>query len=360
MRPPSRNFECILVTGGAGFIGSNFIRYLFNSPGFHGRIVNLDALTYAGNLENLADMQAAFGGGRYAFAKADICDRKAVEDVFAAHKPDALVHFAAESHVDRSVRGPEAFVKTNVLGTFTLLDVARERWRGREEVLFHHVSTDEVYGSLDEEGAFTEQTRYDPRSPYSASKAGSDHLVMSYHHTYGLPVTISNCSNNYGPFQFPEKLIPLMILNMLEGKALPVYGDGKNIRDWVHVDDHSAAVWLVMVSGRAGEKYNVGGRSERQNIHLVRELCGAVASVTGRDIANLESLITFVKDRPGHDRRYAVDCAKIEKELGWLPRVSLAQGLEQTARWYVEHSQWTDHVRSGAYREWINQNYRDR
>ena len=355
-----RKFRCILVTGGAGFIGSNFIRHLLGNSAFDGKIVNLDALTYAGNRENLADIEAAYGSGRYTFVQADICDRSAVESVFEDHAPDAVVHYAAESHVDRSVVGPEAFVRTNVLGTFTLLDVARRAWEGKTGTVFHHVSTDEVFGSLGESGFFTEETRYDPRSPYSASKAGSDHLVMSYHHTYGLPVTLSNCSNNYGPYQFPEKLIPLMILNMLEGKPLPVYGDGRNVRDWLYVADHSTAVWKIMTEGRVGETYNIGGRNEWQNIRLVRGLCAAVAKATGKNTSDLERLITFVKDRPGHDRRYAIDCSKIEKELGWRPSVTFEQGLELTVKWYLENPAWVDHVRSGAYREWIAQNYGNR
>ena len=355
-----RTFKNVLVTGGAGFIGANFIRSLLGNPGFTGKVVTVDALTYAGNRENLADIESEHGGKRYLFLKADICDRQAIEDAFREHAIDAVVHFAAESHVDRSVKSPETFVHTNVLGTFTLLDVARQTWAGRPDVLFHHVSTDEVFGSLGETGSFTEQTRYDPRSPYSASKAGSDHLVMSYYHTYGLPVTISNCSNNYGPFQFPEKLIPLMILNMLDGKPLPVYGDGGNVRDWLYVGDHCAAVWKIMTEGRAGESYNVGGRNEWQNIRLVRELCAAVARATQKKASELETLITFVKDRPGHDRRYAIDCTKIERELGWRPSVSFEQGLELTVDWYLDHEQWVNHIRSGAYREWITQNYGNR
>ena len=352
-----RTFKCILVTGGAGFIGSNFIRYLLDTPAFDGKVVTLDALTYAGNRENLADVETRHGEARHAFVQADICDRAAVESIFADYEPDAVVHYAAESHVDRSVVGPETFVRTNVLGTFTILDVARRAWEGKAGKLFHHVSTDEVFGSLGETGFFTEQTRYDPRSPYSASKAGSDHLVMSYHHTYGLPVTLSNCSNNYGPYQFPEKLIPLMILNMLDDKPLPVYGDGGNVRDWLYVGDHSTAVWKIMTEGRAGETYNIGGRNEWKNIRLVRELCATVARAAGRNPAELEKLITYVKDRPGHDRRYAIDCSKIERELGWRPSVSFEQGLELTVRWYLENPQWVDHVRSGAYREWISENY---
>jgi dTDP-glucose 4,6-dehydratase len=342
-----RSFECVLVTGGAGFIGSNFIRHLFSTQSFRGKVVNLDALTYAGSLENLSDIATEFAGSRYTFIKADISDRAAVESVFGAHRPDGVAHFAAESHVDRSIVGPEAFIRTNVLGTFTLLDVARHAWAGREGTLFHHVSTDEVFGSLGETGRFTESTPSSPRSPYSASKAGSDHLVMAYHHTYRLPVTVSNCSNNYGPRQHPEKLIPLMILNMLEGRPLPVYGDGRNVRDWLFVEDHAAGIWKIMDGGAVGEKYNLGGNNEWENIQLVRELCAAVARRTGRQPAEYEKLITFVRDRPGHDKRYAMDSSKIGRELGWRPSVSMQEGLDSTVSWYLEHREWVHRVRSG-------------
>ena len=281
----NRQFDTILVTGGAGFIGSNFIHYLLEKTDYAGKIVNLDVLTYAGNLESLAAIEKEFGQSRYFFEKADICDRAAVERVFAAYKPDAVIHLAAESHVDRSILGPEAFINTNVMGTFTLLDVARNSWIGRKDFLFHHISTDEVFGSLGDSGFFTETTPYDPRSPYSASKASSDHLARAYHHTYGLPVTLSNCSNNYGPYQFPEKLIPLMILNMLEGKPLPVYGDGKNIRDWIYVEDHNAAVWEIMKDGEAGRSYNIGGENEWENIRLLNRLIEIVAEEAGRTSA---------------------------------------------------------------------------
>lgn len=354
-----RTFKNILVSGGAGFIGSNFIRHILGREEFSGRIVNLDALTYAGNPESLQDVEARYGE-RYAFHKADICDRKAVETAFARYEIDAVVHFAAESHVDRSILGPEAFVRTNVMGTFTLLDVARSIWKDRTDVLFHHVSTDEVYGSLGETGAFTETTPYDPRSPYSASKAGSDHLVMAYSHTYGLPVTLTNCSNNYGPYQFPEKLIPVMILNMVEGKPLPVYGDGKNVRDWLYVEDHNAAVWTVMTAGRLGEKYNIGGENEWENIRLLRELIAAVARRTGKETAEYERLITYVKDRPGHDRRYAIDCSKLKRELGWKQSVTFREGLDRTVGWYLDNSRWIERVRSGAYRDWMESNYANR
>jgi dTDP-glucose 4,6-dehydratase len=356
----SRAFKTILVTGGAGFIGSNFIHFLLEKADFDGRIVNLDALTYAGNLENLADAAEKFGGKRYFFEKADICDRAAVERIFAEYAPDAVVHLAAESHVDRSIHGPEAFVKTNVMGTFTLVDVARAAWKGRTDVLFHHVSTDEVFGSLGDSGYFTEATPYDPRSPYSASKAGSDHLVMAYRHTYGLPATLSNCSNNYGPYQFPEKLIPLMILNMLEDRSLPVYGDGRNVRDWIYVEDHNSAVWEIMKRGEAGRSYNIGGENEWENIRLLDRLVEIVAEESGKDLERLRALIVYVKDRPGHDRRYAIDCSRVKKELGWSRASSFDEGLRKTVRWYLDHAEWCARVRSGEYRKWLERNYSSR
>jgi dTDP-glucose 4,6-dehydratase len=289
--------------------------------------------------------------------KGDIGDRNLVEKVFADYDIDTVIHFAAESHVDRSILGPEAFIRTNVLGTYTLLDVARKAWEARQDVLFHHVSTDEVYGSLGDSGYFTESTPYDPRSPYSASKASSDHLAKAYFHTYGLPVTVSNCSNNYGPYQFPEKLIPLMILNMLEGKALPVYGDGKNIRDWVYVEDHNEAVWTIMNRGRAGETYNIGGENEWENIRLLQRLIELVAEESGKSVESLKALITYVKDRPGHDRRYAIDCSKLKNELGWSRRHSFDEGLRATVRWYLNNQAWCTHVCSGEYLSWIKKNY---
>jgi dTDP-glucose 4,6-dehydratase len=352
-----REFNTILVTGGAGFIGSNLIRYLLGSAGVAAKVVNLDALTYAGNLESLADVQEACGPARYQFERADIRDPAAVRTVFERHHPDAVIHLAAESHVDRSIVGPRDFLETNILGTFNLLEAARAAWKNRDDVLFHHVSTDEVFGSLGPTGAFTETTPYDPRSPYSASKAGSDHLVLAYHHTYGLPVTLSNCSNNYGPFQFPEKFLPLMIMNMLEGKSLPVYGDGRNVRDWLYVDDHAAAIWLIMTQGVPGGKYNVGGENEWENVQLLRAVMKAVARRTGRDASDYERLITFVKDRPGHDRRYAMDCSMIRRQLGWSPRLPFAEGLQRTVDWYIDNPTWISRVRSGAYREWIEKNY---
>ncbi len=355
-----RNFRTVLVTGGAGFIGCNFIRYALSKESFKGRVVNLDALTYAGNLESLQDVERDFGGSRYFFERADIRDFKAVCSIFERYEPQIVVHFAAESHVDRSILGPRAFIETNIMGTFNLLEAARAVWKNREGRLFHHVSTDEVYGSLEGMGRFTESAPYDPRSPYSASKAASDHLVMASGYTYGLPVTLSNCSNNYGPFQFPEKLIPLVITNMLEGKALPVYGDGRNVRDWLYVHDHAAAIWNILESGTLLEKYNIGGENEWENIELVRELCRKVAARTEKSAEYYEKLITYVKDRPGHDRRYALDCSKIKKELGWAQSLSLPAGLDLTIDWYLRNSSWCDRVKSGAYREWMKANYGSR
>jgi dTDP-glucose 4,6-dehydratase len=345
----------ILVTGGCGFIGSNFIRCLLTESEFDGRVVNVDKLTYAGNPENLTDIAEKFPD-RYVFVHADICDRSAMTDVFGRFAIDAVCHFAAESHVDRSIVAPEAFIKTNVDGTFTLLEVARER--AERLVLFHHVSTDEVYGSLGAEGYFTEETAYRPNSPYSASKAASDHLVRAYHHTYGLPVTISNCSNNYGPFQFPEKLIPLMILNAAEGKALPVYGQGRNVRDWLHVMDHCRAVWAIMQRGKRGETYNIGGRCELANIDAVALICDLLDEILpDAALRPRRGLITFVKDRPGHDVRYAIDSRKIEQALGWAPQVTFETGLRQTIQWYLSHRDWVKRVRTGEYQRWVRQHY---
>jgi dTDP-glucose 4,6-dehydratase len=359
-----RALKNLLVTGGAGFIGCNFIRLLLEkTPDFAGRIVNLDALTYAGNSASLRDIERRFGGVRYLFERGDICDRAFVETLFRKYDIDTVVHFAAESHVDRSILGPEAFIKTNVLGTFTLLEAARAAWKTtgmRQDVVFHHVSTDEVYGSLGETGYFTETTPYDPRSPYSASKASSDHLVMAYFHTYGLPITLSNCSNNYGPYQFPEKLIPLMILNIREGKPLPVYGDGKNIRDWVYVEDHNNAVWTIMRKGVSGEKYNIGGENERENITLLQSLIAVVSEKAKLDPEKVRGTISYVKDRPGHDRRYAIDCTRLKRELGWRPGVSFEEGLERTVDWYLTNTEWVNNIRSGEYQAWVERNYGDR
>jgi dTDP-glucose 4,6-dehydratase len=352
-----RAFQNILVTGGSGFIGTNFIHYMLGpSSGFGGRIVNLDKLTYAGNPQNLEAVDKLQGGDRYFFERADICDRASVEAVMDEYEIDAIVHFAAESHVDRSIHGPEEFVRTNVMGTFILLDVARVTWKDRQDVLFHHVSTDEVYGTLGESGYFTETTPYDPRSPYSATKASSDHLAMAYCHTYGLPVTLTHCSNNYGPYQFPEKLIPLMISNMLNGKELPIYGDGKNIRDWLYVEDHNSAVWLVMQKGAMGGKYNIGGENEWENNSLLERLIEIVSAETQKTIAEIRPSIVYVKDRPGHDRRYAIDCSKIKKELGWTQSLTFEEGLRKTVRWYLGNQVWVDNVLSGEYKTWIEKN----
>jgi dTDP-glucose 4,6-dehydratase len=350
-----RKLQNILVTGGAGFIGSHFIRYALKEAGFSGRVINFDKLTYAGNLESLEDVRGEFGS-RYVFEQGDICDGDRVREVLIKHQIDAVVHFAAESHVDRSILGPAEFIRTNINGTFTLLEAVRDFWSGRQDVLFHHVSTDEVYGSLGDEGSFTEETRYDPRSPYSASKASSDHLVSAYFHTYRLPVTKSNCSNNYGPYHFPEKLIPLMIRKIQSGEPLPVYGDGRNVRDWLYVVDHAEALWTIVTRGRPGETYNVGGENEWENLKLVQVLCETVALATGRDPRPVKERIVFVKDRPGHDRRYAIDCSKIKRELGWKPRTSFEEGLKKTVDWYLKNQDWVDHVTSGAYQTWMQQN----
>lgn len=361
-----RKLNDILITGGAGFIGSNFIHYMFSEESsFKGRIINVDCLTYAGNLESLEDIEKKYSGSRYFFEKADITDRAAIDAIFKKYEIDTVIHFAAESHVDRSILGPQAFVSTNVNGTFTLLEAARNFWKKsdgsiRTDVLFHHVSTDEVYGSLGETGYFTENTPYSPRSPYSASKASSDHLAMAYFHTYGLPVTLSNCSNNYGPYQFPEKLLPLMIANIRDGKPLPVYGNGTNIRDWVYVEDHNRAVWLIVNKGRAGEKYNIGGENEWQNIKLLHKVIELTSARLGKNASDVEKTITFVKDRPGHDLRYAIDCTKIKQELGWQRKMSFEEGLGRTVDWYLENQVWVDHIISGEYTKWIEKNYQKR
>ncbi|GAB2522553.1 dTDP-glucose 4,6-dehydratase [Lysobacter humi (ex Lee et al. 2017)] len=339
-----------LVTGGAGFIGGNFV---LDAVRRGIRVVNLDVLTYAGNLDTLSVLE---GDGNHVFVQGDIGDAALVERLLAEHRPDAVVNFAAESHVDRSIDGPAAFVQTNVVGTLSLLEKSRDYWRSleggaREAFRFLHVSTDEVYGSLGETGKFTETTPYAPNSPYSASKAASDHLVRAFHHTYGLPVLTTNCSNNYGPYQFPEKLIPLIIARALKGEPLPVYGDGRNVRDWLFVGDHCSAIRRVLEAGRVGETYNVGGNAERENIEVVRTICRLLDE--RRPLADgraRESLITFVADRPGHDRRYAIDASKIEHELGWTPTVTFEQGIAATVDWYLEHQPWVDRVLDGSYR----------
>jgi dTDP-glucose 4,6-dehydratase len=345
----------MLITGGCGFIGTGFIRYLLAESDFKGRVVNLDCLTYAGNPNNLEDIQKQFAP-RYVFVKADIRDNDALAKVFDNYAIDAICHFAAESHVDRSIVGPDSFIQTNIVGTFNLLEQARKIMD--RLVLFHHISTDEVFGSLGRDGYFTETTPYKPNSPYSASKAASDHLVRAYHKTYGLPVTISNCSNNYGPYQFPEKLIPLVLLNAWEGRPLPVYGDGQNIRDWLYVMDHCQAIWRIMRQGKHGATYNVGGRTQMTNLAVVEMICDIldeIAPLAGQ--GPRRDLITFVKDRPGHDRRYAIDCSKLEKELAWQPAETFDSGLRKTIRWYLDHQDWVDQVRSGAYRDWIETQY---
>ena len=349
----------ILVSGGAGFIGSNFINYLFSLEDFHGSIVNVDKLTYAGNPENLKEISETHSN-KYFFEKVDIVDYNELERIFMKYKPDKIVHFAAETHVDRSILGPREFINTNIIGTFNLLECARKCWDDYNGKLFHHVSTDEVYGSLQDDGLFYETTPYDPRSPYSASKAASDHLVYSYNHTYGLPVKISNCSNNYGPLQFPEKLIPVIINNILEGKNLPVYGEGLNIRDWLYVEDHCRAIWDIVTKGRIGETYNIGGENEIRNIDIVNILCEKMAEIKGKNRDYYKELIIYVKDRPGHDWRYAINMDKIKKELGFKPSVTFEEGITKTIKWYLANQEWINNIKSGEYRNWIKTNYEER
>jgi dTDP-glucose 4,6-dehydratase len=349
----------ILVTGGAGFIGSAVIRqYIAETDA---AIINVDKLTYAGNLQSLASVADS---PRYCFEQVDICDAAEVARLFREHQPDAVMHLAAESHVDRSISGPAAFIETNIVGTYTLLEAAREYWNSlpadrRQAFRFHHISTDEVYGSLGETGFFTEHTAYQPNSPYSASKASSDHLVRAWHHTYGLPVVTTNCSNNYGPCQFPEKLIPLMILNACNGKPLPVYGKGDNVRDWLYVDDHARALRLVLERGRAGEVYNIGGWNEKTNLEVVHAVCAILDELRPQGKPHV-SLISYVQDRPGHDRRYAINATKIANELGWKPQETFETGLRKTVEWYLSNTAWTDAVISGEYQNWIRQNYSGR
>jgi dTDP-glucose 4,6-dehydratase len=348
----------ILVTGGAGFIGSNFVLdWLRQSDE---AVLNLDALTYAGNMHNLASLH---GDKRHTFVHGDITDRELLSKLFAEHKPRAVVHFAAESHVDRSIHGPGAFMKTNIDGTFALLEAARAHWSAltgdaKAAFRFHHVSTDEVYGSLKaSDPAFTEDHPYEPNSPYSASKAASDHLVRAWHHTYGLPVVTTNCSNNYGPLHFPEKLIPLMIVNALAGKPLPVYGDGQQIRDWLFVSDHCSGIRAVLAKGRLGETYNIGGWNEKANIDIVKTVCSLLDEMRPDQAGPYARLITYVADRPGHDRRYAIDARKIERELGWRPAETFESGIRKTIRWYLDNPDWVSTVQSGHYRDWVSQNY---
>ena len=350
----SRTINKVIVTGGAGFIGSAVVRQFINETDI--TVVNIDALTYAGNLESLDSVS---DHPRYFFEHADICDKAAMERIFQEHKPDAVMHLAAESHVDRSIDGPAEFIETNIVGTYTLLEVAREYWQDHRQssgsddekpFIFHHISTDEVFGSLGAEGLFTETSQYQPNSPYSASKASSDHLVRAWHHTYGLPVVITNCSNNYGPYQFPEKLIPLVTLNAKEGKPIPVYGKGDNVRDWLYVDDHARALRRVLESGQVGDTYNIGGHNEKTNLEVVQSICRILDDLLPdsphRPHANL---ITFVADRPGHDQRYAIDASKIDKELGWKPEETFESGLKKTIQWYLQNQDWCAHVQDGTY-----------
>ncbi|EOU1296638.1 dTDP-glucose 4,6-dehydratase [Cronobacter sakazakii] len=355
----------ILVTGGAGFIGSAVVRHIINHT--QDRVVNLDKLTYAGNPESVASVA---NSERYAFEQVDICDRAALDRVFKEHQPDAVMHLAAESHVDRSISGPADFIETNIVGTYTLLEAARAYWSSLDDqrkaaFRFHHISTDEVYGDLphpDEwhESAalplFTETTAYAPSSPYSASKASSDHLVRAWLRTYGLPTMVTNCSNNYGPYHFPEKLIPLVILNALEGKPLPIYGKGDQIRDWLYVEDHARALYTVVTQGQIGETYNIGGHNEKKNLDVVLTICDLLDEIKPKATSYREQ-ITYVADRPGHDRRYAIDADKISRELGWRPQETFESGIRKTVRWYLENSQWVENVKSGAYKSWIEQNY---
>lgn len=349
--------KTIIITGGAGFIGSHVVRrFVNNYPNY--RIVNLDALTYAGNLENLKDVENA---ENYVFEHADITDAAKLKEVFEKYQPEGVVHLAAESHVDRSISGPMAFIETNILGTTNLLMAAKDLWNGNwEGKLFYHISTDEVYGSLGEEGMFLETTSYDPRSPYSASKASSDHLVRAYYHTYGLPVVISNCSNNYGPNHFPEKLIPLAIHRIQNKEEIPIYGKGENVRDWLYVEDHASAIDVVFHKGGLGETYNIGGNNEWTNIDLIRLLCKIMDEKLGREPGSAESLITFVKDRAGHDLRYAIDSTKLKTELGWEPSLTFEEGLPKTVDWYLENEEWLNHVTSGAYQNYYKQQYQER
>lgn len=352
----------ILVTGGAGFIGSAVIRHIISNT--TDSVVNVDKLTYAGNLESLSEVDHS---DRYAFEHVDICNRDDVERVFRDHSPDAVMHLAAESHVDRSITGPSEFIQTNIVGTYTLLEVARQYWNALDDTRkaafrFHHISTDEVYGDLEgPEDLFTESTPYQPSSPYSASKASSDHLVRAWSRTYGLPTLVTNCSNNYGPCHFPEKLIPLIILNALEGKPLPIYGKGNQVRDWLYVEDHARALYKVVTEGEVGETYNIGGHNEKQNLEVVHTLCALLDELRPDSAFRPHaSLITYVQDRPGHDLRYAIDASKIQRELGWVPQETFESGIRKTVEWYLDNPEWVDHVKSGAYQQWIDKNYASR
>ena len=351
----------LLITGGAGFIGSAVVRHIIQHT--DDDVLNVDKLTYAGNLESLASVES---NNRYQFSQTDICDRAALDQLFAEFKPDAVMHLAAESHVDRSISGPATFIETNIIGTYQLLEAARHYWNTLDEVRkegfrFHHISTDEVYGDLEgTDDLFLETTPYAPSSPYSASKASSDHLVRAWHRTYGLPVVITNCSNNYGPYHFPEKLIPLIIQNALAGKALPVYGNGHQIRDWLFVEDHARALYKVVTEAKVGETYNIGGHNEQKNIDVVKIICTLLEELAPEkpeNLARYEDLITYVTDRPGHDLRYAIDASKIQKDLGWVPEESFEKGLRKTIEWYLNNQEWVEHIQSGEYQNWIKQQY---
>ncbi|QKD70352.1 dTDP-glucose 4,6-dehydratase [Proteus terrae] len=351
----------ILVTGGAGFIGSAVVRHIINNT--NDAIINVDKLTYAGNLESL---NSVCENNRYTFIQADICDAKLITDIFKQHQPDAIMHLAAESHVDRSIDGPSEFIQTNIIGTYTLLEAVRQYWNQlptdkKAAFRFHHISTDEVYGDLESTtDLFTETTPYAPSSPYSASKASSDHLVRAWQRTYGLPTIVTNCSNNYGPFHYPEKLIPLIILNALEGKPLPVYGNGQQIRDWLYVEDHARALYTVVTEGKIGETYNIGGHNEKANIDVVKTICNILEELVPNKPNNIQSysdLITYVTDRPGHDLRYAIDATKIKNELNWVPDETFETGLRKTVEWYLSNSDWVEHIKSGSYQQWLQQHY---
>jgi len=351
--------KTILITGGAGFIGSAVVRQFINDTDCS--VVNVDKLTYAGNLQSLASVS---DNPRYRFEQVDICNAAEVARVFREHQPSAVMHLAAESHVDRSISGPSDFIQTNIVGTYTLLEAAREYWNGldaerKAAFRFHHISTDEVYGSLGENGFFTEETAYEPNSPYSASKASSDHLVRAWHHTYGFPVVTTNCSNNYGPYHFPEKLIPLVILNAVNGKPLPIYGKGDNIRDWLYVDDHARALRLVLERGKLGETYNIGGWNEKTNLEVVQSICAILDELHPQGAPHSQ-LITYVQDRPGHDRRYAIDATKIARDLGWKPKETFESGLRKTVEWYLQNTDWVQNVTSGDYQNWVQKNYANR